>query len=568
MKKLEIQLNQVFKSFPNGFRTTLEGDLVVLSGVNGSGKTQLFDVIRGFQDVNKREKIIRELKIDGVDITDDQIVHRSIRDYANVGSFTQGSARSTEDQKGQLWGWYTQYNLNPAPTQVGGFQDSCKRARELLIDRKGDGVFGQKIEKEEFDTIFADFVLYQDDIFTNKIGEIFFRYTSEREHKIYDAHKKRELFNDASLPSAPWTILNKLFEKLKLGYRFKHFYENKNHALSPQPVLYSVGKDGVVNESDTRKLEDLSDGEKAIISLTFATLASEETHPKVLILDEYDAPLNPSLVDAYFEVLKDFFIDKGVLVIVATHSTATLSLAPAYTNFYEMLTHKTMGSGRLLPIGRNEYDDMRLVNKEFVDRINNLESNIKKLEANILAATKPQIITEGDNIDHIKKALSILSPTLLESVDFVDGNRDRTGKDDLVKIFPYFSNRPSGENILFVFDCDAESEVKKLKETQNAFAFHFMKNRENTKEEKGIENLYPDSLFTGDMYNTTVVTTNNIIKHSESDLDKKKLFKKIEKETSAIIFSGFNPLIEKIKTIINPAPVQNETANEEPPQAV
>lgn len=57
MKKLEIQLSQKYRSFQNNFKTILEGDLVILSGVNGSGETQLFDIIRGFQKGSRAAEI-------------------------------------------------------------------------------------------------------------------------------------------------------------------------------------------------------------------------------------------------------------------------------------------------------------------------------------------------------------------------------------------------------------------------------------------------------------------------------------------------------------------------------
>ena len=84
MKKLELRLSQDYKSFPNGFNTVLKGELVILSGVNGSGKTQLFDIIRGFHSGNRANVINHNLQIDGVMITSDQITHRSIRDLAGT----------------------------------------------------------------------------------------------------------------------------------------------------------------------------------------------------------------------------------------------------------------------------------------------------------------------------------------------------------------------------------------------------------------------------------------------------------------------------------------------------
>ena len=71
--------------------------------------------------------------------------------------------------------------------------------------------------------------------------------------------------------------MNELFNKLNFGYRFRDNFKNEGYGLSEQPVLFALSTDGTLNESERRTLADLSDGEKAIVSLTFAMLASEDT---------------------------------------------------------------------------------------------------------------------------------------------------------------------------------------------------------------------------------------------------------------------------------------------------
>jgi len=39
MKNLSLRLSQDYKSFPHGFRYTFEGNLIILSGVSGTGKS-------------------------------------------------------------------------------------------------------------------------------------------------------------------------------------------------------------------------------------------------------------------------------------------------------------------------------------------------------------------------------------------------------------------------------------------------------------------------------------------------------------------------------------------------
>jgi len=600
MKKLEIQLNQEYRSFQNNFKTTLEGDLVILSGVNGSGKTQLFDIIRGFQKESRIARISRSVQIDGTPITEDQIAHRSIRDYSNVSNLTQGSARIIEDHLNNLWNWYTQYNLNPGPNQVGGYQDSCKRARELLAEKIGQDRFNKKdILRDDFNKIFEDFVLYQDDIFTNKIGEIFFRFTTDREQKIIDAHNSKIQFDESTLSSTPWARLNKLLDELKFGYKFKDNYENRNHSLSEQPALFTVNSDGIINESERRTLQDLSDGEKAIISLTFAMLASEDTHPKVLILDEYDAPLNPSLINDFFTVLKDFFIDKGVQVILATHSPATLSLAPDYTVFYEVFKKDIPIQGRLLRIEREQYAELKVANQRFVDRINELQDEVIKFNEKVQSDTNiPLIVTEGkSDIKHLRKAKERLGIKDCD-IDLYEINEESFGESKLKPLLYNVAKLPRSRKIIGIFDRDVEKIIQDIeKDGQQykdygndvyAFCIPVPQNREGYKN-ISIEFFYSDVDLKKQKDGKCLYFDNEInfdSKHQPSsaiegptDNIEKKIWDKnigglnwihskarfaelVETNnefTSDFDFSNFSLIFDKIKSIINSPTISKGT---------
>ncbi|KAA6331932.1 hypothetical protein EZS27_019507 [termite gut metagenome] len=94
MKKLNIKLNQAYKLFKNGFEQELEGDLVILSGVNGSGKSQFINMlnmitdkvpadIRNQNDLAKY-KINVSIKIDSIEITNIDIAKRTFKDNINI----------------------------------------------------------------------------------------------------------------------------------------------------------------------------------------------------------------------------------------------------------------------------------------------------------------------------------------------------------------------------------------------------------------------------------------------------------------------------------------------------
>ena len=57
MKKLDIEILQQYKLYRENTKYSLNGDLIILSGINGSGKSQLFQIIAK----NRNEKVSRKL---------------------------------------------------------------------------------------------------------------------------------------------------------------------------------------------------------------------------------------------------------------------------------------------------------------------------------------------------------------------------------------------------------------------------------------------------------------------------------------------------------------------------
>ncbi len=483
-KNLKINLPELYKSFDAGFEANLIGDLIILSGLNGSGKTQIVDIIRGYKNQDQNQKINRKILIDNVNINIEEIVHKSFRDYSNISNITPSNVSSALSVKDTLWTWYQHHFLSYENGSINGHRRVARDAKNLLEQKFGPEKFRNKSisEKEFKDTIPKDFVLYQDDIFTNKIGEIFFNHAS----RVYDNHARASMqnqrFDPAKLPQAPWILLNNLFEELNFNYRFKNHYERIEDIINEQPAIYGLTTDGSLDESQKRNLEDLSDGEKAIISLVFAMTASEQIQPKILLLDEYDATLNPSLVQALFKVLKTFFVDKGTQVIIVTHSSATISLAPTYVRFYEVFK-KDIGTKRILEVSRDDYQELRKVYEEFYKKNKNQSTRMAEivkqndilgnenllLKSSIDNLTKPLIITEGKtDVKHLKKAIEKLRISTLD-IDFFDQSTliDSLGSSKLrTKLFE-LSSVPHAQKIIGIFDRDEKDIVEEIGDEKN-----------------------------------------------------------------------------------------------------
>ncbi|MGF1760613.1 ATP-binding protein [Photobacterium sagamiensis] len=76
---------------------------------------------------------------------------------------------------------------------------------------------------------------------------------------------------------------------------------------------------------------DLSSGEKVLVSLALSlyNLNVQVDFPQILLMDEPDAPLHPSMTKHFIEVLKNVFVaEKKVKVILTTHSPSTVALSP------------------------------------------------------------------------------------------------------------------------------------------------------------------------------------------------------------------------------------------------
>jgi ABC-type multidrug transport system ATPase subunit len=395
VKKLTIQLNKTYKSFENGFHTTLEGDLTILSGLNGAGKSQIINIILGYEK-NTKTSIQSIIKIDNIEIKRENIDFRSFKENIGITELTTSTSQIFLDSANNAWNIYQNYRLTPH-VDIEEYSDSCLEAQNILLKSFSQEDFDTlKIKEAEFKEKLrgAGFVWRAGDKFTNIVGEIFFAHAVRVNEKMVEV--SRGNFNSSMLEEeAPWKRLNNLFEKLKLDYRFKDNYELVRLEMNEQPKLYALKIDGTLDENNSRNLSDLSDGEKTIISLCFASLSNSHLNTKkLLLLDELDAVLNPSLIKIFFSVIQEFFIDQGVMVIMATHSPATISLSPTNATYYEIFRPNQKGV-RILEVSRAEYSELQIANKYFYDQITDQNKRIDSLLQQINSSKEILIITEG-----------------------------------------------------------------------------------------------------------------------------------------------------------------------------
>src|SRR6185437_2856262 len=125
----------------------------------------------------------------------------------------------------------------------------------------------------------------------------------------------------------PWDLLNDTMSAVGLNYRINN-PEGFDDSLQYNLVLSDVTNGTQVS------FTDLSSGEETLISIAMSlyygsNFAEAIEFPHVLLLDDPDATLHPSMIRQLLAVVDDIIHKSfGVKVILVTHQPSTVALAP------------------------------------------------------------------------------------------------------------------------------------------------------------------------------------------------------------------------------------------------
>jgi energy-coupling factor transporter ATP-binding protein EcfA2 len=295
--------------------------LAVLTGVNGSGKTQLLELL-AYKLTNTAHEhhshIINQMHftVTGDTFGPDEVAYLS--DEWDIKSTTGVGVSELER---------TKVNLVSNLQSRNSLTISSKRARlERLVGAPlnlaatpiGNVTLNQVLEKLPDD---FSFMLEEVDVISG-ITYVFFAHRL----RLMEELERKDLNEEVTttLPPAPWDVLNETLQAAEFPYR----------AISPQGTKLEQGY--VFRLEDTRTgipllPVELSSGEKLILRL-FLWLYNSQNHghfPRLFLLDEPDAHLHPSMARQFMNVIQEVFVDQyKIRVIMTTHSPSTVALAP------------------------------------------------------------------------------------------------------------------------------------------------------------------------------------------------------------------------------------------------
>lgn len=314
-----------------------DGPVMVLIGKNGSGKTRFLESLQGRRGT-------------GV-FQDGKYFKHEIRYFSHQGLMPEiGGGYSHESEMMRVAAVRNYLEKHRELFDCSDISD--EECNHVLQDVSNDMSFrdvhrilwiiAEKLGKKPSDLTESEVVSFYDghrrEMFgVTNLNVIFTKYKEKINHNEYAewrAEKKgRDVFFvkegefESVFGRAPWTILNEILDvtfkgKLKVGVPDL----NKDGACG---VNFYV--EGSVSQMD---IADLSSGEKTLLWLTLVLFYTQFTvvpatlPPKLLLLDEPDAFLHPSMVVQLMGFLEEFARKFSAQVIITTHSPTTVALAP------------------------------------------------------------------------------------------------------------------------------------------------------------------------------------------------------------------------------------------------
>lgn len=314
--KIESKDKEQYKSISNLFWENIP-PLAILTGPNGSGKTQLLELlsyhISGIYPYNKPFPMV--VKIIGQSFGKTEFAY-----IPSTGDFSGGqpiSISSMTHSRRQL----LQNIYNQGAQQI----NFTKRLKDAKILEKLNGRHYTQISDEEIEEIFSDdfeFMLEDIDV-TSGLSYVFLAYRLKAAANLEKKEAGR-LQDMKHLGPAPWDVVN---ESLKVaGFPYTVIPPTEYEFLQNYELKLRDA-----NSKNTIRAIDLSSGEKVILQLILWIFSSskEGRFPKLLIMDEPDAHLHPSMTTQFLDVVLEVLVKQhGIRVIITTHSPSTVSLAP------------------------------------------------------------------------------------------------------------------------------------------------------------------------------------------------------------------------------------------------
>lgn len=239
----------------------------------------------------------------------------------------------------------------------------------------------------------------------------------------------------------PWDAIDKQLERLGLDVTVE---VNKSAADDRDEQVGEL----LLKDSHGRifRPDGLSSGERLLVLLALVryihtTDGIDFIKPKLVVFDEPDAHLHPSLVKELFVTIREVFLDDGIHVILTTHSPTTVALAD---------------EGGIVIL--EKYKPARLASRR--EALNLLLDGHEKAFVDI-SGSRLVFVEDSSDAELLERLLALLSHRVSSNIEFRSLSKqsangtDGGGKENVRKVVNEIG---SGRNIVGLIDFDGKEK--------------------------------------------------------------------------------------------------------------
>lgn len=288
-------------------------ELAILTGRNGAGKSQLFLYLA--YALNQAN--------------DSQFPELSNLKLETEGASFEPGAISYVPSSGEI--------IHNALVSVSELPQAKRQAHQQLMQSRGSpDIYSRRRHRWAAQLLGPDYHKLSVDDFIRKapddlsfmledsnplhgLAHVFFGYRLQILSELEKGATKEEA--KRKVGPSPWKILNEILTVAEFPYQ----------VAPPSASLLEPYELQLFEKGLPVKPSDLSSGEKVILQLALWLYNSRHHNrfPKLLLLDEPDAHLHPSMTRQFMAVVEEVLVKQyGVRVMITTHSPSTVALAP------------------------------------------------------------------------------------------------------------------------------------------------------------------------------------------------------------------------------------------------